>query len=1168
MNRSSSVGARMESLESRWLLSGIDQVSGIGYLLSDNGAKFQRYDISNQQWLAPISLAGSTGGATASLVDSDGIYVAYDRSIIRYGLDGSGPTHLMNTNSTVHGIHSDGNLLFLNQTSGLYARFISINKNTNTIIDTMENYVDSVYGSSISTTANKIFGRSAGISPADITYAAYDDNGNFGAAGDSPYHGAYPSASRTWVFPLGTKVVDDSGGVYSTANLTRLNSFGTMISDIAFLGSDVPIVLSGNTLTAYSSTILPAGSKTLAAPATEILVNSTNVIAFNPDATKPNRYTTQIVSLADLKAPTPGQPVNPVGLAYTPDDIEIAANNTLLLLDKETQSLFRWNPETQTYSATIPLLDVPNYMAYSTATNTVYLAYASGLINSIDLGATTLVEKPFAVLATGPLGLSTAGQYLFAADGSGAWMAHYTFAPNGTQISYKDWNYYSTEYIWSAVNSRMYHFRDSTSPNDLLSEAIGVDGKLGATLDSPLHDSAGFQHPIRVSPDGKIVILGSGVVHDATTLARQPGGLPNSVSDISWMQGSVYTVRNLSGNSQFQQWTGSTFAPGAVAQVQGTPVGLFTIADSKLVGIYMPPNGIPAFRVMDGSLQPPPATPSLAISAMDASKIEGNSGPAAFTFNVTRTGPTSGATTVNWAVSPSGANPASAADFVDGVLPGGTVNFAAGETIKTISVNVNGDADVELDETFTVTLSGPSGGAQITTPSGSGTIVNDDTAIVIAAADANKAEGNSDTTPFTFTVSRMGLTTGVTTVNWSVAGSGLNPADANDFGGVLPTGVLTFAPDETSKLLSILVSADATAEPEEGFTVTLAGSDGTVIVGSPQSGLIINDDTALAIAPADAGKAEGNSGSTPFTFTVTRSGLSSGITTATWMVAGSGAAPADAADFTGGVLPGGIVSFAAGVTTQTITVLVNGDTSLEGDEGFTVALSDASGGAQIASPTAAGSISNDDAIVIQPMVIQSESGVFSGGARSRNHYAGFTGAGYADYGGKRSAATYRITRTSAGASKFTFRYANGSKFTSQLQVFVNDSLAGSLSLAPTGGWEIWKTVSLDGVQMPAGAVTIKTVASSKGPGVNIDRLTISDTISTPILKVEAQTQQLPAIVPDIFSKDSIIPPLTFAPSASSNWEILSREDAEFAGGVHGRGPAQRAVGKPHLFRQA
>ncbi len=194
-------------------------------------------------------------------VDADGIYAAYGQTVYRYNLDGSQPTHLLNATDTVNAIHSDGRLLFLNHSSGYYARLISIDKTTNTIIDSFENYIDAVFGSSISVTANRIFGRNQGTSPSDITFAAYDDSGNFTDGGESPYHGDYPGASTTWVFPQGTKVIDDSGNIYATADLTHLGALGSNVDDIAFAGNDVPVVLSGGALTAYSpSSFLPTGS--------------------------------------------------------------------------------------------------------------------------------------------------------------------------------------------------------------------------------------------------------------------------------------------------------------------------------------------------------------------------------------------------------------------------------------------------------------------------------------------------------------------------------------------------------------------------------------------------------------------------------------------------------------------------------------------------------------------------------------------------------------------------------------------------------------------------------------------------------------------------------------------------------------------------------------------
>ena len=56
----------------------------------------------------------------------------------------------------------------------------------------------------------------------------------------------------------------------------------------------------------------------------------------------------------------------------------------------------------------------------------------------------------------------------------------------------------------------------------------------------------------------------------------------------------------------------------------------------------------------------------------------------------------------------------------------GSITFAPGETIKTITIVVNGDRDKESNETFFVDLFGPSSNAFINTSRGTGTILNDD----------------------------------------------------------------------------------------------------------------------------------------------------------------------------------------------------------------------------------------------------------------------------------------------------------------------------------------------------------------------------------------------------------------------------------------------------------
>ena len=94
----------------------------------------------------------------------------------------------------------------------------------------------------------------------------------------------------------------------------------------------------------------------------------------------------------------------------------------------------------------------------------------------------------------------------------------------------------------------------------------------------------------------------------------------------------------------------------------------------------------------------------------------------------------------------------------------------------------------------------------------------------------------------------------------------------------------------------------------------------------------------LSITPADAVKPEGNSGTTQFTFTVTRSGDLSGPTDVDFQVSGGVSNPADPTDF-GGSFPSGTVEFIATEASKTVTVDVSGDQVVELDEEFTVTLS-------------------------------------------------------------------------------------------------------------------------------------------------------------------------------------------------------------------------------------
>ncbi|MCL4207615.1 MAG: hypothetical protein KJ000_34465, partial [Pirellulaceae bacterium] len=116
----------------------------------------------------------------------------------------------------------------------------------------------------------------------------------------------------------------------------------------------------------------------------------------------------------------------------------------------------------------------------------------------------------------------------------------------------------------------------------------------------------------------------------------------------------------------------------------------------------------------------------------------------------------------------------------------------------------------------------------------------------ITALDAVKAEGDSGSSAFAFMVIREGDTTGETSVDYKVTGSGADFAEADDFGGILPSGTVIFAVGETSQMITVDVSGDTVVEADEGFTVTLSNPSGLATIGtSTATGTIGNDDFVL-----------------------------------------------------------------------------------------------------------------------------------------------------------------------------------------------------------------------------------------------------------------------------------------------------------------------------------
>ncbi len=225
------------------------------------------------------------------------------------------------------------------------------------------------------------------------------------------------------------------------------------------------------------------------------------------------------------------------------------------------------------------------------------------------------------------------------------------------------------------------------------------------------------------------------------------------------------------------------------------------------------------------------------VSVADTTVTEGNSGTTKAAFTITLSKASTKPVTVNYTTANGSAT--AGQDYTAG---SGTVTFAAGQVSQVVNINVLGDTTVEPTETFTVTLSNPSG-ATIGRATATGTITTDDAAPVlpsISIADATAAEGNSGSASMGFTVTLSKASTTTVTLNYTTA-NGTATAGQDYTAG---SGTVTFAPGVTSQVINVGVLGDMAVEPTETFTVTLSNASGATIGDGSAVGTITNDDTA------------------------------------------------------------------------------------------------------------------------------------------------------------------------------------------------------------------------------------------------------------------------------------------------------------------------------------
>ena len=356
----------------------------------------------------------------------------------------------------------------------------------------------------------------------------------------------------------------------------------------------------------------------------------------------------------------------------------------------------------------------------------------------------------------------------------------------------------------------------------------------------------------------------------------------------------------------------------------------FTLTATRTAGTTSNASDVATATITDND-----ATPSLTID-----DVVVNEGAGTATFTVTLSAASGLPVTVNFAT---GNGTATApADFTSTT---GTVVFAPGVTSRTINVAILDDSIFEISESFTVTLSNASN-ATIADATGIGTIRDDGTGLGgtdddipgLTVSNVSATEGTDTHAVFAVSLSNPSTTDvsfSLALANGTATGGGVDfgpglEVSTNGGASWTPATSATIAAGQTSLLVRTPIINDLLDEAPETFTLTATRTAGTVRRGPAVATgtATINDDDATPGLVID--DVTVNEGAGTATFTVTLSAASGQTVTVNYATAPAARRPAGRTSTTNS----GTLTFAPGVVSQTITVVILDDAIFENSESY------------------------------------------------------------------------------------------------------------------------------------------------------------------------------------------------------------------------------------------
>ena len=408
---------------------------------------------------------------------------------------------------------------------------------------------------------------------------------------------------------------------------------------------------------------------------------------------------------------------------------------------------------------------------------------------------------------------------------------------NGVQRPvYGDGGAYAIDSIAFASAATLYGYDNESSGFELVRFSVTDSGVTGVTVGNNLISGFGVQIKY---VNGLIYSTGGRVINAATGQlvgTFQSGG--GSTMAIDSALGRIFFL-NENTLTAYDTNTFALIGSVTLPTLNGTPYGLVRWGENGLAFRTSNfgnsgSNNNQLYLIQSALVNSTAAVPT-AIQ-IGTPIITGYESAGGLQVPVTRTGNISATSTVDYATQDGTAN--AGADYS---AAAGTLVFTPGESSKTITVPIINDNIFEGNESFNLTLSNPTGegSVNLTYPNiATLTIYDDDNPPYISALNISVNEPPVANTATALVIVRLtNPTTQTATVNYSTAnGTAIAGSDY-----VATSGVLTFAPLETTKTIAVQILGDNLNEPNENFTVNFSNAVNASINNSQVTVTIINN---------------------------------------------------------------------------------------------------------------------------------------------------------------------------------------------------------------------------------------------------------------------------------------------------------------------------------------